>query len=447
MAHLAGVLDDALLSQQSLERFRTTLAPKALGAWHLHRLTKNDDLEFFIVYSSASSVLGSPGQANYATANALLDGLVADREAQGLPATSINWGPWAKGGMATSHAARANLSAQGLIPLEPTAALNALDEIVAHGIGQATVIKANWQRAAKGAGRLPPVDSRPRAAECRRGDARRQRVAPATARGARGGARQFPHRIPTARSTEFPEARATAGRNQQVPGVGHGFTDGGRIQQPVGPPVRWRVHDQRHRGIRLPDDRVARRVPGRPGAGVGLEPGGAESVDASESDPVIEGKRQSCNISMYARKNTMAHDSDTTVAMSAHLADDLLSTTAGGWRSFYDLLSRRLEAIGVADSSFFLNYGYLPTDSDNESAFVIREGTFNANSVRLVFEVLGSLDLNNRTVAEIGCGRGGNSRTCRREIQRSRHRHRYVLGSDRILPKNPRRRIDRVQGW
>jgi acyl transferase domain-containing protein/acyl carrier protein len=156
VAHLAGVLDDALLSQQSLERFRTTLAPKALGAWHLHRLTKNDHLEFFILYSSASSVLGSPGQANYATANALLDGLVADREAQGLPAAGINWGPWAKGGMATSHAARANLSAQGLIPLEPTAALNALDEILAHGIAQATVIKANWQRAAKGLGGSRP---------------------------------------------------------------------------------------------------------------------------------------------------------------------------------------------------------------------------------------------------------------------------------------------------
>ena len=150
VAHLAGVLDDALLPQQSVERFRSALAPKALGAWHLHRLTKNDDLEFFILYSSASSVLGSPGQANYATANALLDGLVADREAQGLPATSVNWGPWAQGGMATSHAARANLSAQGLIPLEPSAALSALDEIIAHGTGQATVIKANWQRAAKG---------------------------------------------------------------------------------------------------------------------------------------------------------------------------------------------------------------------------------------------------------------------------------------------------------
>jgi NADPH:quinone reductase-like Zn-dependent oxidoreductase/acyl carrier protein len=150
VAHLAGVLDDALLPQQSLEHFRTTLAPKAFGAYNLDRLTKNDDLEFFIVYSSASSVLGSPGQANYATANALLDGLVADRRAQGLPATGANWGPWANGGMATSHAARANLSAQGLIPLEPTTALNALDEIIAHGTGQATVIKANWQRAAKG---------------------------------------------------------------------------------------------------------------------------------------------------------------------------------------------------------------------------------------------------------------------------------------------------------
>jgi len=96
--------------------------------------------------------------------------------------------------------------------------------------------------------------------------------------------------------------------------------------------------------------------------------------------------------------------------MSAHLADDLLSTTADGWHSFYDLLSRRLEAVGVADSSFFLNYGYVPTDSDNESSFAIRDGTFNANSVRLVFEVIGSIDLNHRTVVEIGCGRGGNSR-------------------------------------
>ncbi|ART72979.1 polyketide synthase [Mycobacterium dioxanotrophicus] len=158
VAHLAGVLDDALLGQQSVERFRTTLTPKAFGASHLDRLTKDDELDFFIVSSSVSSLFGSPGQSNYATANALLDGLVAQRRAQGLPATGVNFGPWAQGGMASSEAATANISAQGLIPLEPSAALAALAEVVANGTGQATVIKANWQRAAKVLGsQRPPI--------------------------------------------------------------------------------------------------------------------------------------------------------------------------------------------------------------------------------------------------------------------------------------------------
>jgi NAD(P)-dependent dehydrogenase (short-subunit alcohol dehydrogenase family)/acyl carrier protein len=160
VVHLAGVLDDALLSAQSVEWFRTTLAPKAFGAYHLDRLTEDDELDFFIVSSSVSSLFGSPGQANYATANALLDGLVARRRAQGLPATGVNFGPWAQGGMASSEAATANIGVQGLIPLEPSAALGALAEVVANGIGQGTVIKANWQRAAKvlGGSRPPILD-------------------------------------------------------------------------------------------------------------------------------------------------------------------------------------------------------------------------------------------------------------------------------------------------
>ncbi len=158
VAHLAGLLADALLAHQSVERFRETLQPKGLGAWHLHRLTKDDELDFFIMYSSGTSVLGAPGQANYAAANAVLDGLAAYRKALGLPATSINWGPWADGGMASSDAARLNLGARGLIPLPPGTALNALAEVVSHGIGQASVIKANWQRAAKLLGAVrPPI--------------------------------------------------------------------------------------------------------------------------------------------------------------------------------------------------------------------------------------------------------------------------------------------------
>ncbi len=156
IAHLAGVLDDALLPQQTPDRFRTTLRPKAFGAHHLHRLTRDDDLEFFILYSSASAVLGSPSQANYACANALLDGLVAHRRAHGLPATAANFGPWGRGGMASSQAALANLSAQGMMPLEPSAALAALGEVVRHGTAQATVLKANWQRTAKMLGGIRP---------------------------------------------------------------------------------------------------------------------------------------------------------------------------------------------------------------------------------------------------------------------------------------------------
>lgn len=156
VAHLAGVLDDALLPQQDLDRFRTTLAPKAYGADHLHRLTKDDELDFFILYSSASAVLGSPSQANYATANALLDGLIAQRRAQGLPGTAVNFGPWGSGGMASSQAAVANLSAQGMMPLEPSSALAALGEAIRHGTAQATVLKANWQRTAKMLGGIRP---------------------------------------------------------------------------------------------------------------------------------------------------------------------------------------------------------------------------------------------------------------------------------------------------
>ncbi|BBY58767.1 putative polyketide synthase [Mycolicibacterium sarraceniae] len=156
VAHLAGVLDDALLPQQDLEHFRTTLGPKAYGAYHLHRLTKDDELEFFILFSSASAVLGSPSQANYATANALLDGLVAQRRSHSLPATAVNFGPWGEGGMASSQAALANLSAQGMMPLQPSAALSALGEAIRHGAAQTTVLKANWQRTAKMLGGIRP---------------------------------------------------------------------------------------------------------------------------------------------------------------------------------------------------------------------------------------------------------------------------------------------------
>ena len=98
--HSVGVLDDGLLAGQSWARFTKVLAPKLAGTWHLHELTQALPLDFFVLFSSMTGLLGNQGQANHAAANAFLDAFVYYRRAQGLPALSINWGGWSDIGVA-----------------------------------------------------------------------------------------------------------------------------------------------------------------------------------------------------------------------------------------------------------------------------------------------------------------------------------------------------------
>ena len=129
--HAAGVLDDGLLLQQTTERFRGVMAPKIDGAWNLHTLTRDRPLDLFVLFSSAAAVLGSPGQGNYAAANAFLDGLAAYRRAQELPAISIAWGPWAEVGLAASRDDRGDrIGHRGLKSLSPDQALDAFERVL-----------------------------------------------------------------------------------------------------------------------------------------------------------------------------------------------------------------------------------------------------------------------------------------------------------------------------
>jgi len=129
VCHAAGMLSDGLIQDLTDSDFESVMQPKIRGAWALHCATRSLDLQFFVCFSSTASLLGAPGQANYAAANAFLDALAAYRRAHSRSAISIQWGPWAGGGMAARAGAEAErrLEAQGVRYLSPDQGIRLLE--------------------------------------------------------------------------------------------------------------------------------------------------------------------------------------------------------------------------------------------------------------------------------------------------------------------------------
>ncbi|MEV4338544.1 type I polyketide synthase [Streptomyces sp. NPDC049590] len=143
--HAAGVLDDGTLLQQDWNRYRAVLAPKVIGAHHLDLCTRDLPLDFFVLFSSFVAVLGSPGQGGYAAANAALDSLADRRVALGLPATSVNWGPWEGVGMTDSAAAaRYRWSERGARTITRAEGARLLDRILEHPAPRPGVYAVDW---------------------------------------------------------------------------------------------------------------------------------------------------------------------------------------------------------------------------------------------------------------------------------------------------------------
>jgi len=138
--HAAAVLDDALMKNLDVERYRKTFDPKALGAWNLHEQTQGLELDHFMCFSSMASVLGNQGSANYCAANAFVDALAHYRRRSGLPALTVNWGVIADVGMAADEDFyRQNLERNGLQTMHSSHCLEMLGLLMETGRVQTTV--------------------------------------------------------------------------------------------------------------------------------------------------------------------------------------------------------------------------------------------------------------------------------------------------------------------
>ena len=170
VVHAAGLLKPMTLEELTRETLEAVMLPKVQGAWILHQLTKELNLDFFITLSSVASVWGGLGLAHYAAANHFLDALAHYRHALGLPASTINWGPWGEVGVESAIFAAGYqswrqqkgivdhensdpheeyqkvLAEMGLYPLQAEQSLQALEYILQAGITQATVCQVDWAK-------------------------------------------------------------------------------------------------------------------------------------------------------------------------------------------------------------------------------------------------------------------------------------------------------------
>ena len=147
VVHAAGVLQDGLLAQLDASAMDAVLRPKMIGGWLLDRLLKDDPLDFFVLFSSAGSLLGQPGQGNYAAANAFLDALAHHRSAMGKPALSVNWGAWSGLGFAETAGGKrlaARLALAGIRSIAPAQALEVMERLLRQGSTQVAAVPVDW---------------------------------------------------------------------------------------------------------------------------------------------------------------------------------------------------------------------------------------------------------------------------------------------------------------
>jgi phthiocerol/phenolphthiocerol synthesis type-I polyketide synthase C len=158
--HCAVVIDDAALGNMTASRFRRVLRPQILGARNLDRLTRNLPIDYFVLYSSAITLVGNPGQANYAAAKLYLETLAHQRRAAGCSALVVSWGAISDVGhlAANSDVGRILTERFGVKFISPQLALERMAEAMVMQTGYVAIADFDWRRAAS----LPFVSKSPK---------------------------------------------------------------------------------------------------------------------------------------------------------------------------------------------------------------------------------------------------------------------------------------------
>ena len=294
--HAAGVLDDGLLFDMSLEQLDRPMAPKVQGAWNLHAATRDVPLDFFVLFSSVASVLGSPGQANYAAGNALLDSLAAWRRRRGLPALSVNWGPWADSGMAAEAGRADQIQSRGMDLLPPQPALELLGKLLRAAPANLAVMDAQWSAMLRRmGGRVPPLlgeiaEQEAGGDQPAGGGRRRSRVSPGVAGRRSGPAGGHVARVLRGRTLPDHGDRAVAiGPRTAVERDRHGFAAGDGIEDESGTAAGVQPADGCVPGASQRDDAGGPRRPGRwrAGGAEGELPREAPADAAAAWSPIV----------------------------------------------------------------------------------------------------------------------------------------------------------------
>jgi acyl transferase domain-containing protein/NADPH:quinone reductase-like Zn-dependent oxidoreductase/NAD(P)-dependent dehydrogenase (short-subunit alcohol dehydrogenase family)/acyl carrier protein len=149
IVHAAAIFDDGAATAMNAARFARVLGPKLAAAENLDRLTAGDPLNLFLLFSSATTGLGNPGQANYVAANAALEALARRRCARGLPALAVGWGPIADAGILARETGTARTLGRrlGVEPMAAQEALDALPGLIAGGAPVVALARIAWKRA------------------------------------------------------------------------------------------------------------------------------------------------------------------------------------------------------------------------------------------------------------------------------------------------------------